>query len=60
MTRHEKSTALTIEKLANDCLDVRELRRKGLFSGDWVSFRPMLRWPAIALTSACGPIRNPA
>ncbi len=21
----------------------------GLFSGDWVSFRPMLRWPAIAL-----------
>jgi hypothetical protein len=49
VTRHEKLTAFTIEKLAHDCLDVRELRRKGLFSGDWVSFRPMLRWPAIAL-----------
>ena len=49
MTRHNKSPAPTIEKLAHDCLDVRELRRKGLFSGDWVSFRPMLRWPAIAL-----------
>ncbi len=49
MTRHEKSPAFTIERLASDCLDVRELRRKGLFSGDWVSFRPMLRWPAIAL-----------
>jgi hypothetical protein len=48
VTRHEKSTAFTIEKLACDCLDVRELRRKGLFGGDWVTFRPMLRWPIIA------------
>jgi hypothetical protein len=48
VTRHEKSTAFTIEKLANDCLDVRELRRRGLFGGDWVAFRPMLRWPKIA------------
>ena len=48
MTRHEKSTAFTIEKLACDCLDVRDLRRKGLFGGDWVAFRPMLRWPSIA------------
>jgi hypothetical protein len=49
VTRYNKSPAPTIEKLAQDCLDVRELRRKGLFGGDWVSFRPMLRWPAIAL-----------
>jgi hypothetical protein len=49
VTRLNKSPAFTVEKLAHDCLDVRELRRKGLFSGDWVSFRPMLRWPAIAL-----------
>ena len=49
MTRHEKSTAFTIEKLASDCLDVRELRRMGLFSPNWVSFRPILRWPSIAL-----------
>ena len=52
MTRYNKSPAPTIEKLAQDCLDVRELRRKGLFGGDWVSFRPMLRWPAIALVRA--------
>jgi hypothetical protein len=48
VTRHEKSSAFTIEKLASDCLDVRELRRKGLLGGDWVTFRPMLRWPMIA------------
>jgi hypothetical protein len=48
VTRHVKSTAFTIERLACDCLDVRELRRKGLFGGDWVTFRPMLRWPIIA------------
>ena len=48
MTRREKSTAFTIEKLASDCLDVRALRRMGLFGGDWVTFRPMLRWPIIA------------
>jgi hypothetical protein len=52
VTRHEKSTAFTIEKLACDCLDVRELRRKGLFSGDWVTLRPMLRWPKIAQVRA--------
>jgi len=52
VTRHNKSPAFTIEKLAHDCIDVRELRRMGLFSGDWVSFRPVLRWPAIALVRA--------
>jgi hypothetical protein len=52
VTRHEKSPAFTIEKLASDCLDVRELRRKGLFGGDWVTFRPMLRWPKIAQVRA--------
>jgi hypothetical protein len=49
VTRLNKSPAFTIEKLASDCLDVRELRRMGLFSADWVSFRPILRWPSIAL-----------
>jgi hypothetical protein len=52
VTRHNKSPAFTIEKLAHDCIDVRGLRRMGLFSGDWVSFRPLLRWPAIALVRA--------
>jgi hypothetical protein len=52
VTRHEKSPAFTIEKLASDCLDVRELRRKELFGGDWVTFRPMLGWPEIAQVRA--------
>jgi hypothetical protein len=52
VTRHEKSPAFTIEKLASDCLDVRELRRKGLFGADWVTFRPMLGWPKIAQVRA--------
>jgi hypothetical protein len=43
VTRHEKSTAFTIEKLACDCLDVRDLRRKGILGSlDWITFRPML------------------
>jgi hypothetical protein len=37
-----------MEQLAHDCLDVRDLRRKGLLGGDWVVFRPILRWPIIA------------
>ena len=49
VTRHEKSKAFTIEKLAHDCLDVRELRRKGILgSPDWITFRPMLGWRSIA------------
>jgi hypothetical protein len=52
VTRHEKSAAFTIEQLASDCLDVRELRRRGLFGGDWVTFRPMLGWAKIAQVRA--------
>ena len=48
MTRHKKSPAFTIEKLGHDCLDVRELRRKGVLgSPDWTLFRPGLGWPNI-------------
>ena len=39
---------LTVEKLANDTIDVRELHRAGLLAGDWVTLRPSLRWPSIA------------
>jgi hypothetical protein len=42
------SKQMTIERLAADCLDVRELRRKGLFGAEWVTFRRMLGWPTIA------------
>jgi hypothetical protein len=37
----------TIEKLATDCLDVRDLQRAGLLQGPWVIFEPFLRWPNI-------------
>ena len=39
---------LTVEKLANDTIDVRELHRAGLLAGDWVPLRPSFRWPSIA------------
>ena len=39
---------LTVEKLANDAIDVRELQRAELLAGDWVTLRPSLRWPSIA------------
>jgi hypothetical protein len=43
-------------KLASDCLDVRELRRKGLFGGDCPADAEMARHRA----DASGPIRDPA
>jgi hypothetical protein len=39
---------LTVEELAADCLDVRELHRAGLLKEHSVTLRPMLRWPKIA------------
>jgi hypothetical protein len=38
---------LTVEKLANDTIDVRELKRAGLLEGPWVTLRPSFRWPGI-------------
>ena len=43
---------LTIEELAADCLDVRELNRKGLLKERTVTFRPLLRWPHVATVRA--------
>ena len=48
VTRHEKSSAFTIEKLASDCLDVRELRRKGILGGRLDHFPADVGWPIIA------------
>ena len=44
MTRNR----LTVEELAKDRLDVRELYRARLLTGDWITLRPSLRWPRIA------------
>jgi len=38
----------TVEELARDTLDVRELNRAGLLTEDWITLRPSLRWPRIA------------
>jgi hypothetical protein len=48
VTRNKRRRRLTIEKLAVDCLDVRELQRAGIFKDHWVAL-PMvsLRWPRI-------------
>jgi hypothetical protein len=43
---------LTVEKLAADCIDVRELNRKGLLKDRSVTFRPLLRWPQVATMRA--------
>ena len=47
VTRDKTSAALTIEKLAFDALDVRSLRKRGVFTGEWMTFRPMLGWTGI-------------
>jgi len=47
MTRNGEHNRLTVEVLAADCLDVRELRRAGLLRDRSVTLRPTLRWPKI-------------
>jgi hypothetical protein len=46
--RNSRHTRLTVEKLAADCLDVRDLRRIGALKGPWITFTGLeLRWPDI-------------
>jgi len=41
-----RPTRLTVEKLAVDCLDVRDLRRIGALKGPWITFTGLeLRCP---------------
>src|SRR5215831_15053920 len=47
VTRNKRRNRLTVEKLAADCLDVRELQRADIFRDSWVTLRPSLRWPRI-------------
>jgi hypothetical protein len=39
---------MTIERLWADCIDVRELRRRGILGDDGVTIGPTLKWPRIA------------
>ena len=52
MRRKGLSPRLTVEELAVDCIDVRELNRKGLLKDCSVTLRPLLRWPQIATMRA--------
>ena len=48
VTRNCQNDRLTVEKLAADCLDVRELHRVGAFKGGWKTFpSASFRWPSI-------------
>jgi hypothetical protein len=48
VTRNHQADRLTIEKLAHDCLDIRELRRRGFLTDRRVEIGPSIRWPKIA------------
>jgi hypothetical protein len=47
VTRNNRMERFTIEKLTHDCLDIRFLRRQGLFGDDWVTVGATLKWPRI-------------
>jgi hypothetical protein len=47
VTRNTRRERLTVEKLAVDCLDVRQLHRTGIFGDGWVMLQPWFRWPGI-------------
>ena len=44
----QRRPRMTVEKLAADCLDARELQRAGIFRDYWVTLTAIpLRWPSI-------------
>ena len=48
MTRNSRRARMTVEELAVDCLDARELYKAGALDGGWFTFRwPEFRWPAV-------------
>jgi hypothetical protein len=49
VTRNKRHKRLTVERLAVDCLDVRELQRANIFRDHWVTYTVnFLRWPKIS------------
>ena len=48
MTRNNQTDRFTIEKLARDCLDIRELRRRDFLNDRRVEIGASIRWPKIA------------
>ena len=47
MTRNGVNQRLTVEKLAQDCLNVSDLNKAGALKGGWVTIRTGICWPAI-------------
>ncbi len=48
MRRNGVNQRSTVEELAANCLDVRELFKAGALDGGWVTFRwPEFRWPKV-------------
>ncbi len=47
VTRNNRTRRATVEKLAEGCLDVHELRRAGVFRDNTVIFTAPFRWPHI-------------
>ena len=48
MRRNGVNQRSTVEELAANCLDVRELSKVGALDGGWVTFRwPEFRWPKV-------------
>jgi hypothetical protein len=48
VTRNNQTARFTIEKLAHDCLDIRELRQRDFLNDRLVEIGPSIRWPKIA------------
>src|SRR5258705_9252575 len=54
VTHNRRNTRLTVEGLAADCVDVRDLHRAGALNGSWVTFPwAGIRWPAIRKITPC-------
>ena len=47
MTRNSRYPRLTVEALAADCINVRDLYNAGALKGEWVTLRAGIRWPDI-------------
>ena len=46
-TLRQRHRCLTVEEFANESIDVRDIKRAGLFRDNWVKLQPSFRWPAI-------------
>jgi hypothetical protein len=60
VTRNRRTDRFTVEKLAQDGLDVRFLRRMGFFADGWITIGATLKWPRIARMRIARYVMTPA